>query len=127
MAFTPGSIQTGGVAPKPQAPKGPATASERARQSAEERVKLEEERIYRRGVVSVRDLIAPGSMEVKPNMLKLGDLWVRTVFVVTYPRYLTLGWFTPIVNFSATFDVGMFFYPVKPEIILKQLKNKVGV
>ncbi len=129
MAFTPTSIQKNvGEPPKREAatPKPP-TTEQRQRQLAEERIRLEEERIYRKGVVSIRDLIAPAAMEVRPNMVKLGDLWVRTIFVVTYPRYLTLGWFTPVINFSSTFDIGMFYYPVKAEVILKQLKNKVGV
>ncbi|HTK60233.1 MAG TPA: ATP-binding protein [Candidatus Baltobacteraceae bacterium] len=126
MAFTPASVKKS-VAPAPKQEKRALSADERKRLAQEERVKLEEERIYRKGIVSIRDLIAPSGMEVKPDRVRLGDLFARTIFVVTYPRYLSMGWFTPIINFSATMDVGMFFYPVKPEIILKQLKNKVGV
>lgn len=126
MAFTPASVKQN-VAPPPKQEKKAMSAEERKRLAQEERVKLEEERIYRKGIVSIRDLIAPSGMEVKPDKVRLGDLYVRTIFVVTYPRYLSMGWFTPIINFSATMDVSMFFYPVQPEIILKQLKNKVGV
>jgi len=126
MAFTPASVQQN-VAPPPKQGKKAMSAEERKRLAQEERVKLEEERIYRKGIVSIRDLIAPSGMEVKPDRIRLGDLYVRTIFVVTYPRYLSMGWFTPIINFSATMDVSMFFYPVQPEVILKQLKNKVGV
>ncbi len=125
MAFNPADAKQ--ERPAGSAAKPKLTAAERQRLAQEERIKLEEERTYRKGVVTIRDLIAPAAMEVKPNHIRLGDLHVRTLFVVTYPRYLTLGWFTPIINFSATMDVGMFFYPVQPEIILKQLKNKVGV
>lgn len=89
-------------------------------------ITLEEERIYRKGVSTVRDLIAPASMEIKPDYLKLGDVYVRTLFVLTYPRYISIGWFSPIVNFNLTLDIAMFFYPVKTEIVLKQLRNKVG-
>jgi len=87
---------------------------------------IEAERIYRRGVVSVRDLIAPAALRVDTNHIELGSKFVRTVFVVTYPRYIAVGWFAPIINFNAPLDVGMFFYPVESKIILKQLKNKVG-
>lgn len=126
MAFTSASVKKE-VAPAPKKEKRALTPDERKRLAGEERVKLEEERIYRKGVVSIRDLIAPSGMEVKPDKIRLGDLFARTIFVVTYPRYLSMGWFTPIINFSATMDISMFFYPVKPEIILKQLKNKVGI
>ncbi|MEK7546164.1 MAG: DUF87 domain-containing protein [Patescibacteria group bacterium] len=126
MAFTPASLKQD-VAPAPKREKRAMTAEERKRLSQDERIKLEEERVYRKGAASIRDLIAPSGMEVRPDKVRLGDLYARTIFVVTYPRYLSMGWFTPIINFSATMDVAMFFYPVKPEIILKQLKNKVGI
>ena len=88
---------------------------------------LEEERIYRQGTVSVRDLIAPAAMEVLPSFVKLSGKFVRTIFVITYPRYITVGWFAPIINLNLTVDIAMFFYPVRVEVILKQLKKKAGI
>jgi len=93
---------------------------------SEEKVVLEEERAYREGIVSVKDLIAPAAMEVTPTFIKLGNRFVRTLFVIGYPRYIAVGWFAPIINLSVTLDIAMFFYPVKSNIILKQLRNKVG-
>ena len=89
-------------------------------------VTLEEEKIYREGVVSIRDLIAPAAFNVESSFLQLGNQFCRTIFIMTYPRYISVGWSSPIINLSVTMDVGMFFYPVKSAIILKQLKNKVG-
>jgi len=91
-----------------------------------EKIILEEERIYREGVVSVKDLISPAALAVTPTFLKLGDKFLRTLFVISYPRYIAVGWFAPIINLSVTLDISMFFYPVKANIILKQLRNKVG-
>lgn len=88
---------------------------------------IEAERAYRAGAISVRDLITPAALKVEANHVKLGSKFVRTIFVVTYPRYISVGWFAPIINFSATLDIAMFFYPVPADIILKQLKKKVGV
>lgn len=87
---------------------------------------LEEERVYREGVVSVRDLIAPAAFKVEPQVLHLGDMVVRTIYVVTYPRYINIGWFAPIINMNVTADISMYFYPIKASVILKQLKKKVG-
>ncbi len=84
------------------------------------------EKTFRRGVLSVRDLIAPASLRVEANCLELGDKFLRTVFVIGYPRYISVGWFAPIINLNITFDIAMFFYPVESAIVLKQLKNKVG-
>ncbi|MEA3272291.1 MAG: DUF87 domain-containing protein, partial [Patescibacteria group bacterium] len=92
-----------------------------------QKVAIEEEMEYRKGVATVRDLIAPASMKVEPAFVQLGDVYLRTLFVVTYPRYVGVGWFSPVINFNATLDIGMFFYPVPSDVILKQLKKKVGV
>jgi conjugal transfer ATP-binding protein TraC len=87
---------------------------------------IEEEKALLRGLVSVRDLISPASLKVNPTFLNLGSKLVRTIFVITYPRYISVGWFAPIINLNECFDVSMFFYPVKSSIILKQLKTRVG-
>ncbi|PIT87081.1 MAG: conjugal transfer protein TraC [Candidatus Magasanikbacteria bacterium CG10_big_fil_rev_8_21_14_0_10_40_10] len=94
--------------------------------SSEELLSLEEEKMYRLGTVNIRDLIAPAAFNVEANFLKLGDIYCRTIFIMDYPRYISIGWSSPIINLSMTMDIAMFFYPVKASIILKQLKNKVG-
>jgi type IV secretory pathway VirB4 component len=97
-----------------------------AKKSEAELVTLEEERIYREGVITIRDLIAPASFNVESSYVQLGTAYCRTIFVMSYPRYIAIGWSSPIINLSITMDISMFFYPVKAEIILKQLRNKVG-
>lgn len=108
------------------APAVPAATTAQQKAAAEERIVLEEERIYRRGTVSVRDLIAPASFQVTPDFLRLGGTYVRSLFIVNYPRYINVGWFAPVINMNRVLDVSMYFYPVKTAIILKQLKKKVG-
>lgn len=106
--------------------KGPSQAELKQKQ-AEQRIALEEERVYRKGVATIKDLIAPAAMKVEPSFVRLGDIFCRTIFVVTYPRYVSVGWASPIISLSAPLDIAMFFYPIKADVILKQLKKKVGV
>jgi len=120
MAFNPFSILS-------RKPAGAQTAVNETATVGTERLAIEEERVYRKGAATIRDLIAPAAMRIEPNCVQLGDLYLRTIFVVTYPRYVSVGWFAPILNFPATMDVSMFFYPVASGVILKQLKNKVGI
>ncbi|KKU49181.1 MAG: Type IV secretory pathway VirB4 component-like protein [Parcubacteria group bacterium GW2011_GWA2_46_9] len=94
--------------------------------TAEERQTIEEAKIYRRGVVSLRDIVAPTALEVESSLIRLNDRYVRTIFVTDYPRYISVGWFAPIINFNAALDISLYTYPVRAEIILKQLRNKVG-
>lgn len=96
------------------------------RKTGEELVTLEEEKIYREGVVTIRDIIAPSAFRVESSFVQLGDVFCRTLFVTAYPRYISIGWASPVINLSTTMDISMFFYPVKSSVILKQLKNKVG-
>lgn len=103
----------------------PVAVKPRVDQSSEKEL-LEAEKLLREGSVKVKELIAPAAFRVLPDHVELNGLWLRSLFVMTYPRYITVGWFAPIVNMNATLDIGMFFYVVPSEIILKQLRNKVG-
>lgn len=120
--FDPSALTAGGVGLR----KGPSAVEQRQKQEAE-KIALEEERVYRKGVASIKDLIAPSSMKIEPGFVRLGDVLVRTLFIVTYPRYVTVGWASPIINLNATMDTAMFFYPIKADVVLKQLKKKVGI
>jgi type IV secretory pathway VirB4 component len=122
MAIDPRSLGKTVVA----APAAPAAVTAAQKRAEEERIVLEEERVYRRGVVSVRDLIAPAAFQVTPDFVKLGGTYVRSLFIIGYPRYVNVGWFAPVINMNRMLDVAMYFYPVKTSIILKQLKKKVG-
>ena len=124
MAIEIGKIKESLPAPEPEKPK---KIKEEVVRATQERAVLEEERIYRRGVVTVKDIIAPASFEVKPSYLMLSGMYVRTLFIITYPRHIGLGWSAPLINLNKTFDVAMFFYPLKANIILKQLQKKVGI
>ena len=87
---------------------------------------LEAEIAYRKGLISVIDLIAPSILQVAPTYLRLNNQYLRTLFVITFPRYISVGWFVPVVNFNAALDIAMYFYPVPSRVILKQLVKKVG-
>lgn len=111
---------------EPKEPEAPKTAEQTAAEFKIGKEMLQAEKIYRKGIVTIRDLIAPASLEIKPDYARLNNQYMRTLFILTYPRYLTVGWFAPIINFSAPLDISMFFYPVPDDIVLKQLRNKVG-
>lgn len=123
----PGNLLRG-LKSKKAPPNPAATKSARAQAVDYEHGKelLAAESIYRRGMVTLRDLIAPASLDVKPDYIKINTLFARTLFVLTYPRYLVVGWFSPIINFSAPLDISMYFYPIPDDVVLKQLRNKVG-
>ena len=111
----------------PAPPSAPKKIKPEQVKLAEEKLVLEEERIYRKGVVTVKDVISPAAFEVNPTFLRVSGKYARTIFVITYPRHIGVGWASPLINMNKTFDVAMFFYPIKANIILKQLQKKVGI
>ncbi len=74
----------------------------------------------------IKDIIAPPALEVNSNYLKLGDKYVKTIFLFTYPRYLATGWFSPIVNLPNLFDAAIHINPVETSLALKSLRKKVA-
>jgi conjugal transfer ATP-binding protein TraC len=87
---------------------------------------LEAERIFREGVATVKDIIAPAAFKAESNFLYVGGKFARTLFVFVYPRYLRVGWFSPIVNLNEELDISMFLYPLPSDLVLKNLKKQAG-
>ena len=121
MAFKTSQIQAEETAIRKKAKKSKVQIKE-----SEQKEILEAEKVYRQGVTSVKDLIAPASFRVEPRLVEINGQYLATIFVINYPRYINVGWFSPVINYSSPLDVSMFFYQVKTEIILKQLRKKVG-
>ncbi len=76
--------------------------------------------------ITAIDIISPSMIEVKPDHIKLGARLSRSYFVFSYPRYLNVGWISPIVNLDIPIDISMYIDPVNTGVILKQLRRKVA-
>lgn len=82
------------------------------------------EAVFRQGIASVLDIIAPGGLNITPNYLQLGNFYVRSLFAYTYPRYLEANWLSPIINYDATIDISQIIYPIETNVLLGQLRRK---
>lgn len=82
--------------------------------------------IYEAGVLELQDIIAPSALKITPKEIHLGDKIVRSFFVISYPRYLSDGWFAPIINLDKIFDVSIYVHPIDTAKILRQFKKKVA-
>ncbi len=79
-----------------------------------------------RGMVSITDIIAPASIEVDFNYIRVGDNFYRTFFVVGYPRYVSPNWLEPLINFDHSLNVSMFCYPTNSPDVLSDLRRKIA-
>jgi conjugal transfer ATP-binding protein TraC len=94
-----------------------------AQQAAEQH---EAELIYRQGIVTMRDLIAPPSIEIESGYIRIGRRFIKTVFVYGYPRQIFTGWLSPIINLDEIVDISLTIYPVESQVVLQNLRRKVG-
>ncbi|MBI5401750.1 ATP-binding protein [Candidatus Wolfebacteria bacterium] len=88
-----------------------------------EKIKLP--KAYRPGEEDIKNIISPAALEVNPNFLHLGNTYVKTIFIFTYPRYLSSGWFNSIINLPNLLDIAIFMHPVDTSTALKKLRKKV--
>jgi type IV secretory pathway VirB4 component len=82
--------------------------------------------IYDSGVLELRDIIAPPALKITPRLLHLGDKLARTFYVISYPRFLSEDWFSPVINLDRVFDVSLLIHPIDSSIVLRQLEKKVA-
>lgn len=104
----------------------PQLAEEKRVREENENRRMEAERVYLEGMATLRDIIAPSSINVELDHIEIGGYFARSFFVYTYPRYLYTEWLSPIVNGSFEGDLSMFIYPVDNKEIMDKLRTKVG-
>lgn len=82
--------------------------------------------IYEYGVLKLQDVIAPSALEVASNHIKIGEKVARVIFAMSYPRFLSADWFSPIVNLDKVFDVSIFIHPIDTAYVLRQMQRRVA-
>ena len=94
-------------------------AEQRAREQAEV------EQAFLKGVSTLRDLIAPSSIEIHSSYFRLGTKYGRTLYIYGYPRQIYTGWLSSLINIDEVLDVSMYVYPVDSQVVLNNLRKKV--
>jgi len=94
-------------------------AQQRAREQAEV------EQAFLKGVSTLRDLIAPSSIEIHSSYFRLGTKYGRTLYIYGYPRQIYTGWLSSLINIDEVLDVSMYIYPVDSQVVLNNLRKKV--
>lgn len=94
-------------------------AEQRAREQAEV------EQAFLKGVSTLRDLIAPSSIEIHTSYFRLGTKYGRTLYVYGYPREIYTGWLSSLINIDEVLDISMYVYPVESQVVLNNLRKKV--
>ena len=94
-----------------------------AQQRAREQTEVEQ--AFLKGVTTLRDLIAPSSLEIHASHFRLGTKYGRTIYIYGYPRQIYTGWLSSLINIDEVLDVSMFVYPIESQVVLNNLRKKV--
>jgi hypothetical protein len=88
--------------------------------------KHEVDAAFNKGIVDLRDFIAPSSLEFKSTYFQLGTKYARSYYIYGYPRQVFTGWMSSLVNTDEVLDISMFIYPVNGRVVLENLRKKVS-
>lgn len=94
-----------------------------AQQAAQEQAEVEQ--AFLKGISTMRDFIAPSSLEIHSSYFRLGTKYGRTLYVYGYPREIYTGWLSSLINIDEVLDVSIYIYPVDSQTVLNNLKKKV--
>ena len=84
------------------------------------------EEIYESANLELQDIIAPSALKIDSKSINLGDKIARTFFIISYPRFLTDNWFSPVINLDKVFDISVFIHPIDTSLMLRQFQKKVA-
>src|SRR3989338_880221 len=82
--------------------------------------------VYEAAAMELQDIIAPSALKISPKQLNLGEKIVRTFFVISYPRFLSESWFSPVINLDKVFNISIFIHPIDTAKVLRQFQKKVA-
>jgi len=82
--------------------------------------------IYAKGSLDLVDTIAPAALKIGAREIELGEKFARAFYTISYPRFLSDSWFSPIINLDKVFDIALFIHPVETEQALRKFQKKVA-
>ncbi|MFH1714247.1 MAG: DUF87 domain-containing protein [Candidatus Nealsonbacteria bacterium] len=86
---------------------------------------IDSEQLFEIKTMEAKDIIAPSSILINSNYLKMGNRFAKSFFIFSYPRYLSTAWFSPVINLDTPMDISLHIHPIDSGTVLKQLRKKV--
>lgn len=90
------------------------------------REQQEVQEAFQKGITALRDFIAPSSIEFQSSYFQIGTRYARTYYVFGYPRQIYTGWLSGLINIDEVMDMSIYVYPVESQVVLENLRKKVG-
>jgi type IV secretory pathway VirB4 component len=71
------------------------------------------------------DLISYAGLKEEATYIRLGDTFVRTLFISGYPYTASTGWLNMLINFNHNIDISYHIEQVDPLLALPKLNRKI--
>jgi conjugal transfer ATP-binding protein TraC len=84
-----------------------------------------EERRFALGTRSLADLLAPAVVEIRRDHVRLEYQYARVLVVIGYPRSVSPGWLTPLLEFEHPLEISLHVQPLESASIVKLLGHKL--
>lgn len=76
--------------------------------------------------LDMADVLAPNSVEIDFNHIKINNVYLRSLFISGYPRFVSPGWLEQVINFNSSLDISFFIYPIPGKGVLDDLLRKIA-
>lgn len=86
----------------------------------------EEKTVVLRSKDSIADILAPSSIEIDFNHIRVGERYYKTFFMVGYPRFVSQNWLEPLIEFDNSMNISMFIYPTHSVDVMSDLRRKIA-
>ncbi len=71
------------------------------------------------------DVISYAGLKEEATYLKMGDTYIRTLFISGYPYVASTGWLSMLINFNHNIDISYHIEHVDPLLALPKLNRKI--
>jgi type IV secretory pathway VirB4 component len=77
------------------------------------------------GFEKIKNIIAPPGAIFNVSDFQIGEIYGKTIMVITYPRFLFAGWLENLLSLEESFNLSLFFEPRDVGTVLKQLEKQL--
>jgi hypothetical protein len=86
----------------------------------------EDERLFMLGTRRLADLIAPSGCEVRADHLRLDGQYARVLVVTAYPRLVSPGWLSLLVETDLPIEASLFVRPLDSASMVRTLGAQIA-
>ncbi len=85
-----------------------------------------DQRLFALGTRTLADLIAPSGCDIRPDHLQLDGQYTRVVLVTAYPRLVTPGWLSLLVETDLPIEVSLHVRPLASAEMVRSLGVQIA-